>query len=60
MIVAIQTIDNLADGTKAQIGNNRWVIARPINYKYRGLAERVKDAWAVFIGKADAVKYMGQ
>lgn len=34
--------------------NGKWVPARPINYKYRSLREKFKDAWAVFRGKAEA------
>lgn len=34
--------------------NGKWVPARPINYRHRSLAEKVRDAWAVFVGKADA------
>lgn len=39
--------------TQAQI-NGKWVPARPINYKYRTLRERLKEAWLVFVGKADS------
>ena len=42
--------------TKAFI-NNKWVPARPINYKYRSFKKKVKEAWAVFIGKAEAFKW---
>lgn len=35
--------------------NGKWVPARPENYKYRTLREKLKDAWWVFTGKADAV-----
>jgi len=35
--------------------NGKWVPARPINYKYEGLIERFKNAWEVFVGRADAV-----
>ncbi len=34
--------------------NGKWVPARPINYRYRSLLERIREAWAVFAGKADA------
>jgi len=33
--------------------NGKWVPARPLNYKYRTLQQRIKEAWYVFIGKAD-------
>lgn len=34
--------------------NGNWVPARPINYRYRTLKEKILEAWNVFIGKADA------
>jgi hypothetical protein len=33
--------------------NGKWVPARPINYKYRTLKEKFREAYAVFTGKAD-------
>lgn len=38
--------------TSAEI-NGKWVPARPINWKYRNLKERIQEAWSVFTGKAD-------
>jgi len=37
--------------------NGKWVPSRPINWKYRTLAERLKQSWAVFTGKADLFKW---
>lgn len=34
--------------------NGKWVPGRPINWQYRTLKERLKQAWAVFVGKAEA------
>ena len=34
--------------------NEKWVPARPINYRYRSLRERMRAAWAVFVGRADS------
>lgn len=34
--------------------NDKWVPARPINWKYRSIFEKLKEAWAVWTGKADA------
>lgn len=56
--MAIYTIDCLVD-TYTKI-EGKWVIARPVNYKYRSFKERLCDAWAVFSGKADAVKFIRQ
>ncbi len=46
-------------GQQAEI-NGKWVIARPLNYTCRTLWERISEAWAVFRGKAEAVKFHGQ
>jgi len=34
--------------------NGKWIPARPINYKCRTLKQRIKEAYAIFIGKAEA------
>lgn len=41
--------------------NGHWYPARPIgNYKvFNPLINRIKDAWEVFRGRADAVKWPG-
>jgi hypothetical protein len=36
----------------AQVGD-KWVPSRPINWKYRSLSEKIREAWAVFTGRAD-------
>lgn len=46
--------------TQVKLPDGRWVIARPINWRYRTLLERLRDAWAVFIGRADAVTFEDQ
>lgn len=41
--------------------NDKWVFARPIRFSgLYGLRCRIKDAYQVLIGKADAVKFIGQ
>lgn len=50
--------DGIGGATK-QI-NNKWVACRPMNYQFRSLKERIKEAWLVFIGKCDALKWEGQ
>lgn len=52
-------IDDLLND-KALLPNGRWVLARPLNYQHRSLRARIKDAWAVFTGKADAVTWIEQ
>ena len=46
------------DPAMAQI-NNRWYLAKPLNYEqtYMPLKQRFKDAWKVFRCKAIAVHY---
>ena len=34
--------------------NNKWVPSRPINWTCRSFKQRVREAWAVFTGKAEA------
>jgi len=48
--------DLLCNRVEASPG--KWVIARPINYKYRSITQRIKEAWAVFTGEAEAVKFL--
>jgi len=33
--------------------NDKWVPARPENWKYRSFIVKTKEAWSVFTGKAD-------
>jgi hypothetical protein len=35
--------------------NGKWVPSRPINWQCRTIKERVREAWMVFMGEADAV-----
>ena len=34
--------------------NGKWVPCRPINWTVRTFRERLREAWAVFKGKADS------
>lgn len=34
--------------------NGKWVSCRSENYKCRTLWERISEAWAVFVGRAEA------
>jgi len=51
--------------TQTQLKNGRWVGARPLPYKYffpsvgwfKAALGRAKDAWEVFMARADAVKW---
>lgn len=37
--------------------NGQWVVARPENYKHEPFLWRLRSAWLVLIGKADAVVF---
>ena len=55
------TADDIRASQSTALINNRWVLARPLPYQgYYGLIMRIKDAWQVLIGKADAVRWIGQ
>ena len=45
-------------GSETRI-NGVLLAARPENYKYRSVWERVTDAWLVFSGRADALVWPG-
>lgn len=34
--------------------NEKWVPARSLNWKHRSLRQRIREAWAVFKGRAEA------
>ena len=40
--------------------DGKWVLSRPENYKYRSLMTKIKDAFGVFVGKYEAVKFYKQ
>ena len=52
----LKDIIEMAAENRAEI-NGSWVPARPINHTCRSLRERITEAWAVFTGKMDAVKW---
>jgi hypothetical protein len=52
----LKDIIESAASTKEEI-NGKWVPARPINPTCRSFCEKLREAWAVLIGKMDAVKW---
>ncbi len=50
----IWTLKQLQDSLPMACINDKWVPARPINWKYRSLRERITESWAVFRGRAEA------
>lgn len=54
----IWNLDSLQERNQSKAFiKGKWVAARPINYKYRTLKEKLTDAWNVFTGKAEAFKW---
>jgi hypothetical protein len=51
--VTVWRVENLGINEPKACVNGKWVPARPVNYKYRTLFERIREAWLVFTGKAD-------
>lgn len=49
-----ELLETISDGSKVEV-NGRWYPARPLGYY--SLRSRLKIAWAVFTGKADAVTW---
>ena len=60
MLYSIENLIHTASSTQTQLSNGKWVCARPVNYKYDSIFERIKHAWLVFTGKADAITWEGQ
>ena len=48
-------LQHCASGPRSGSKNGQWVPARPIGYF--SLRNRIKAAWAVFTGRADAVTW---
>ncbi len=53
MIWTLKELIKTCSSNQVEINGN-WVPARPINYQYRTFSEKVREAWAVFTGKAEA------
>jgi len=53
--------DDLKNWSSQAEVNGKWVLARPLPYYgWYGLKIRIADAYQVLIGKADAVRWIGQ
>lgn len=52
-------LDDINGKTQVQLPDGRWAPARPLNFQkdYRSVWSRLKDAWAVFRGRADALSW---
>ena len=51
----ILTVDGIKASTESAEINGRWVAARPLGFA--SWSHRIKAAWMVLTGKADAVKW---
>ncbi len=50
----IWTLKQLQDKEMPQTCiNDKWIPARPLNYKCRTIKERIIEAWRVFIGETE-------
>jgi len=58
MIYDIRDLVRMANDSSALVPGYGWVPARPLSGTFR--FEKLKSAWAVFRGRADAVKWPGQ
>lgn len=58
-ILTIMTNADALNETRTLI-DGVWVCARPINYKHRSLVQRIKEAYLVFKGTLEAVKFYKQ
>ncbi len=55
--MTVYKIEDIVDKTITQNTTHidgKWIPARPINYQHRSLTEKLKGAYLVFMGKADA------
>ena len=50
---SVKNLHEHCNETLAEI-NGKWVPARPLNWKHRSLKQKLKEALAVFNGKAEA------
>lgn len=58
MTYTLKELINTCNENSAEI-NGKWVPARPINYKYSSLKEKLKECWLVLRGKVDTVIWPG-
>jgi len=48
------TIKELREWPNETLVNGKWVPARPLNWRHRSLLQRIKEAIAVFFGRAES------
>jgi len=53
MIWKLKDLYKQCNGTSTEI-NGKWVPARPLNYTVESIFRRIKHAWMVLTGKAEA------
>lgn len=52
----LESLISHCSDTKKAINNN-WVPARPINYRYRTIGEKIKESYKVFTGEYDCFEW---
>jgi hypothetical protein len=57
-IITLESVMQVVNTLSTRLKDDRWVPARPVGYQ--GLRQRLRAAWMVFTGKADALKWPGQ
>jgi hypothetical protein len=57
-ILCVTRVIESAKTTQAGLPDGRWVPARALGYA--SIGQRIKAAWLVFTGKADALTWPGQ
>ena len=60
MLYNVENLVHTAASNQVELPNKCWVYARPINYKCDSVLDRIKHAWLVLLGKADAIVWEGQ
>lgn len=58
-LYTLETLSKTVNGpSQCGLSDGRWVPARPMGFY--GIGNRIRCAWAVFTGRADAVTWPGQ
>jgi hypothetical protein len=53
MIWRLKELMNFCHSNSVEVSPGKWIPARPINYQFRSLKDRIKESWMVFVGKAE-------
>ncbi len=53
----VKTITEIVTSNTSQETNGKWIPARDLSYTIRSFRERIVEAWLVFTGKCECVKW---